>query len=161
MFLSEYHYLGPENLISVYTRQLTIGEYSWLLKQPRQSLAALISGRAQPSADRTDASALKRTLSAKGGSPGSCPGTHPYRTYYRLQIKRFRIIVAESGPLKKLWKPPAVWKFIDFHFLLTGPICRTSLTSDPCPKRDPNVNPMWPQYDPNMNQVKTKCIQMR
>ena len=107
-----------------------------------QRLAALISGRAQPSGDRSYRSALKRTLSAKGGSPGSCPGTHPYRTYYRLQIKRFRIIVAESGPLKKLWKPPAVWKFIDFHFLLTGPICRTSLTSDPCPKRDPNLNPM-------------------
>ena len=66
------------------------------------------------------------------------------------KIKRFRIIVAESGPLKKLWKPPAVWKFIDFHFLLTGPICRTSLTSDPCPKCDLNVNPMGTQYDPNM-----------
>ena len=115
-----------------------------------QRLAALISGRAQPSADRTDASALKRTLSAKGGSPGSCPGTHPYRTYYRLQIKRFRIIGAESGPLKKVWKPPAVWKFIDFPFLLTGPICRTSLTSDPCPKCDLNVNPMGTQYDPNI-----------
>merc|ERR1719428_1197150 len=35
-----------------------------------QRFAALISGRAQPSADRSYRRALKRTLSAKGGPPG-------------------------------------------------------------------------------------------
>ena len=44
-----------------------------------QRLVALISARAQPSAGGASGSALKRTLSAKGGPPTPAPPT-PYPT---------------------------------------------------------------------------------